>query len=98
MGCSCLFDKNEDCYGGSPDPYKGPWCQTTEQCSDSPVDCEDDTKIKFLVGPDKKKCNKIKASQCDTEYETKKDRKKKYKLKGKDKKFKCKKIEKKRIM
>mmetsp|Transcript_25331 Transcript_25331/g.28998 ORF Transcript_25331/g.28998 Transcript_25331/m.28998 type:complete len:765 (-) Transcript_25331:57-2351(-) len=45
--------------------------------SPTSVDCEDDTKIKFLVGPDKKKCNKIKASQCDTEYETKKDGKKK---------------------
>jgi len=36
-------------------------------------DCENDTKIKFLVGGNKKKtrCKKIKASQCNTEYETK---------------------------
>ena len=48
--CSCLQDAIEVCNEGSPNPDKGPWCQTTEQCSDSPVDCEDDTKIKFLVG------------------------------------------------
>mmetsp|Transcript_9513 Transcript_9513/g.10584 ORF Transcript_9513/g.10584 Transcript_9513/m.10584 type:complete len:765 (-) Transcript_9513:72-2366(-) len=92
---------------------------STPTSSLTTVDCEDDTKIKFLIGPDKKKCIKIKANQCDTEYETKKDGKKKpenvcpsicnpkclcfedknkkYKLKGKDKKLKCRKIEKKEL-
>ena len=75
--CSC--NNNGKCDGGTPDPDNGPWCQTAEQCSappppsPSPVDCDDDTKIRFFVGPDKKKkCNKIKASQCDIKYETNK--------------------------
>merc|ERR1712086_597160 len=68
--CPCLQNTDEDgrfCDGdkgpwcqtadicpGSVSPSASPTAAPTVAPSNSPVDCEDDTKIKFLVGPDKK--------------------------------------------
>jgi len=42
----------------------------TAKVPTDPGRCEDDNKIKFIVGEKKKKCNKLKVSQCDEEYGT----------------------------
>merc|ERR1712085_120929 len=110
MGGSGWYDLDCPCYDGDesnmvgqgvPGYLKG-GVSLGDDCqggpTESPTDpgrCEDDNKIKFIVGEKKKKCNKLCDPNClDPVDPCVEDTKKKYEFKvdGKTKKLNCKKI------
>jgi len=77
LDCPCFDGDESNVVGQGVPGYLQGGVSLGDDCqggpTESPTDpgrCEDDNKIKFIVGEKKKKCKKLKVSQCDEEYET----------------------------